>query len=160
MPLNLLGLKSPMMAIAFSFLLSSCAHYAQEEERHEDPNIVVDDGTEEITGWFLASGEWTLFPGGDFERYYPYPDDNARRCVSLVNGTMHSRNAFAELDRRMVTVYGVSILYDHLPSSENAFDRFLERKHYNGEVVFNFCVRDYVFLVRSIEPHDRVGDGG
>lgn len=84
------------------------------------------------------------------EGYYPLDKVEDEKCVSLVNGTNSDRSNFRSLHGRKVVATGLAVRYDDLQNGTSDFDRLLSRKYYEGEPVHNFCLRDFVFVVRTL----------
>jgi hypothetical protein len=114
------------------------------------PEIVVNERSRELEGWFSARGEWTLFPSEDIDAYDPF-DPEGRKCVSLVNATTKRRAEYAVFDHKRVLVVGAAIRYDALASGTSTADRLLSKKYFGEELVENSCLRDFVFVVRDIQ---------
>lgn len=112
--------------------------------------LVVNDSTTSLSGWFDATGEWTLFPVRDSRNYDPYTITESAKCVSLVNGTGRQRSDWEKLDREKVKIFGTVTRYDYLDSGKNEADMLFARKYYKDQAVHNFCLRDYVFVVENI----------
>ncbi|HEY0044013.1 MAG TPA: hypothetical protein VGB62_05625 [Allosphingosinicella sp.] len=113
--------------------------------------MVLERTTTEVSGWLSANGEWMLYANPDFKAYNPYTPEESRRCISLVNDTGQPRGRFTRLNRKHVRARGHVVVYDALEVGSDAHSRFMEQKTYKGEKVFNFCLRDLVFVATSIE---------
>tara|TARA_R110002072_G_scaffold148743_9_gene296292 strand:+ start:169 stop:585 length:417 start_codon:yes stop_codon:yes gene_type:complete len=113
--------------------------------------FALNEDTTDLAGWFLSRGEWTLFPASDFAAYTPYdlPDD--QKCVSLINNTDASREAFAQLHGSRVRLHGYTLPYDELEEGNSAVDQIMSRRYFEDDIVFNSCLRDLVFVVTRIE---------
>jgi hypothetical protein len=121
--------------------LSGCASLAKVD-------LAVDADTVELTGWFSARGEWALFHTARLSSdYYPYPENEDERCLTLVNATGSPRSDYAGLDGKLVTVSGMRVQYDSLLVGQSDVDVLLQRRYFNDEPVFDSCARFYVFAV-------------
>jgi hypothetical protein len=58
------------------------------------------------------------------------------------------------LQGKKVVLVGIAIRYDDLPSGSSAADRLLSRKYYKNDVVENYCLRDFVFVVSSLRADE------
>lgn len=112
--------------------------------------IVVRQDTTRLEGWFSARGEWTLFPTPDFEKYDPFVEAEARKCASLINATGSERSEYNSLHGRRVVAVGYAIRYDTLPRGNSAADRLLSKRYFEQEVVENSCLREFVFVTKSV----------
>ncbi len=92
-----------------------------------------------------------LFNQKDFKSYSPYGKSENYKCVSLINGTGKNRSYFSDFGDKEVIVKGRVAEYDKLSSGTSAADKFLSKKYFGGEVVENYCLRDFVFIVESME---------
>ncbi len=116
------------------------------------PEIVLHKDSVRIEGWFSARGEWMVSPGrGEFDSFNPLEKPMDQRCVSVVNATGSHRSNFAALDGKRVIVTGVVMDYYDLPLGPTYVDRLTQKRYYRGEVVFNACLRDAVFIASSIQ---------
>jgi len=113
--------------------------------------MVLNQETVQLVGWFSAKGEWTLFPTPDFAHYDPYVKQDERKCVSLINATASARSAFGAFDGKKVVVAGFALKYDDLPKGNGPADRLLSKRNFKSEVVENYCLRDFVFAVRTVK---------
>ena len=109
----------------------------------------LDAGTREVSGWFSARGEWTLFSSRRWKGYNPYTNDENTKCVS-VNDTGRSRSEFARLNGKHIIVRGHAMEYDKLSSGESPADKLLSKKYFRSEVVENFCLRQFVFVATEL----------
>ena len=125
----------------------------------EQPLMPLDRATTQVDGWLSAKGEWMLFGQPDFKAYNPYPSEEDRKCIALVNGTGRPRADFLRFDGDHVRVTGEAVAYDDLPTGSDAHSQIMNRKSWNGETVFNYCLRDLVFIARSIEATDPPAPG-
>jgi hypothetical protein len=124
-------------------LLNGCASLVEVE-------LAVDADTRQLTGWLSATGEWALFHTARLSSdYYPYPENEDERCLTLVNATGSPRSDYARLHGRLVTVNGVRVEYDSLVIGQSDVDVLLQRRYFNEEPVFDSCARFYVFAVSS-----------
>lgn len=118
--------------------------------------IVLEKDTVHLEGWFSARGEWMVNPvGGEFEDFNPLEKSPNQRCVSVVNATGKQRSRFAALDGKRVIVIGSVMNYRDIPLGTSYVDRITEKRYYEGEVVFNGCLRDEVFIATSLQLSDR-----
>ncbi|WP_143182685.1 hypothetical protein [Parasphingorhabdus marina] len=113
--------------------------------------LVIVERTKSLSGWFDSRGEWTLFPNKNFSSYDPYTQHENKKCVSLINGTNQPRDFWRKFDRKQVAIEGNVVPYDALQTGQTDADRLLARKYYGSQVVHNFCLRDYVFVVTAIK---------
>lgn len=130
----------PISISLVTFFLVGCATGPSER----DLRATLD--SERLIGWLDAQGEWALHQLSEVESYSPFSVAPDRRCISLVNNTGRSRNEFARLQGLRVTIIGEIVSYDDLDDDGG----YLNRKIYEGEIVHNFCLRDEVFIVRSM----------
>lgn len=114
-------------------------------------SLPAEASQKEMSGWFSATGEWILFPEENFSSYNPYTKDDNKKCTSLVNNTSVDRESFRNFDKKRVIVKGYEIKYDSLEEGKTKYDILLSKKYFNGEIVENYCLRDVVFIVQTIE---------
>lgn len=112
--------------------------------------IALNGGTKEITGWFSAGGEWALYPNNLSRAYDPYATNENAKCVSLVNGTRGRRDALKRFHGKRVVVRGHAVDYDKLPTGDDALEQLMSKKRFGNDVVENFCLRQYVFVVTEL----------
>lgn len=112
--------------------------------------IVLTNDAKEVAGWFSARGEWTLFPDQHSRRYNPYVNNENAKCVSVINDTGRPRSSFSRLDGRRVVMRGYVADYDSLSDGESTADRLMSKKYFKGELVENYCLRQYVFVATEV----------
>jgi len=113
--------------------------------------IVLTGDAKEIAGWFSAKGEWTLFPSQHSRRYNPYVNNENAKCVSVINDTGLPRSSFSRLDRQRVVMHGHVVDYDSLSDGQSAADKLMSKKYFKGELVENYCLRQYVFVATEVQ---------
>lgn len=140
-------MKSVICLFLTSFLTanSECVAVVSSE-----PEISVNQTTVQLEGWFSARGEWILFPSKDFENYDPFNKEESKKCVSLINETGFARSKYQVLDGNKAIVTGFAVKYDDLQTGNSDSDRLLSKKYFNDELVENYCLRDFVFVVKNI----------
>jgi hypothetical protein len=130
---------------------SGCAMPRPAQSVRATP-LVLERETVQLEGWFSAKGEWMVNPTKDYQTYNPLGKDEADRCVSVVNGMGSDRSDFAALDGKQVVVTGFAIPYQEVPIGPAQVDRILSKRYFKNEIVFNFCLRELVFVAQSIQP--------
>ena len=96
-----------------------------------------------------------LFPSQEIGSYYPLDKPEDAKCVSLVNATTKARSEYAAFDHKRVLVVGAATRYDDLENGTSTADRLLSKKYFGENLVENYCLRDYVFVVRDIRVSRR-----
>lgn len=139
-----MSIKSTSLLPAVLLISSACA--AQSISASE---IVLNNESREISGWFSAKGEWTLFPDNPKD-YDPYLSNENMRCVSILNATGQQRSEFNRYSGKRVVIRGYSVAYDNLMDGDNPADKLLSKKYFGGDVVENFCLRQYVFAATNL----------
>jgi len=136
-----------------SIVLASCATV---DETY--PTLMMTADTTELHGWMKTGGEWELHRSKKLDSYPvlstvdgpPFvPIDEL--CVTLVNDTGQDRCLFEKYQARRVVLSGIRVKYDDLKIGSSLADQLLSRAYYEQEPVFNFCLRDDIFVVRKIE---------
>mgnify|MGYP007053803202 CR=1 FL=1 len=127
-------------------LLFSCATASQSSIAFN-----LTESTTHLRGWLSVRGEWTLFPMKGFGAYAPFTVEDDSRCVSLVNNTGQKRTKYRHLEGAFVDVTGYVMRYDELDDGESVTDQLLSKKYFDDQVVENFCLRDFIFVVSGIE---------
>jgi hypothetical protein len=135
--------------------LTLCA-YACASNLAAPVEVSLNESSRRLEGWLSTKGEWTVYATQRFSTYSPYEKAEGQKCVSVVNGTGAARSQFNSLDGAKVVVTGFAVKYDTLEGGDDVADHLLSKKYYHGEVVENFCLRDWVFVATSISssaPH-------
>ena len=114
--------------------------------------IVVDGATTTVAGWLSTTGQWAVYQNRRFESYSPYGLAEEKKCVTLVNGTGIAAETFAHLEGHRVVVSGQAIRYDALPIGPSSADRLMSKRYFGGDLVEDYCWREWVFVAREIKP--------
>jgi hypothetical protein len=112
--------------------------------------IRLTGGSKAISGWFSAGGEWALYPDKLSRPYDPHSSNENAKCVSLINGTGGRRDALKRLHGKRVAVRGRAVDYDELPTGADPLEKLLSKKRFGNDVVEDFCLRQYVFVVTEM----------
>lgn len=129
---------------------SGCAG-ARPPERVVATPISLERGTVRIEGWFSARGEWMVNSQKAYQTYNPLGKDESDRCVSVINDTGAVRSDFAALDGKQVVVTGFAMSYEDLQPGSTFADSVMSKRYYKNEVVPNFCLRQWVFVAKTIQ---------
>ena len=105
-----------------------------------------------VSGIIIDNGEWAIFPNGS-EGYDPYNRIEEEKCISLINRNKSDLEKFGIKSGDQVIVEGKSIRYSDLNDGNSESDYLLSKKYFNGVVVNNFCLREYVFLIYDIKKY-------
>lgn len=138
-----------LVLLASLAILSGCSSM---KETHST-SIALASDSQNISGWISVKGEWALFPTKIKRSYSPYNKAESEKCVSLINGTGIKRSEFLHLQGKKVVVNGVSLKYEDLKEGEEPYQRLLSKRFYESEVVENFCLREFVFLVANVREY-------
>ena len=114
------------------------------------PEIVLDQSTQQVEGWFEFKSELTLFPVKNVDDYDPFAKQENLHCVSLVNHTGSATSKFARLDGSRVIATGFAIRYADLAYGTSDTDRLLAKRYYEDQRVENFCLRPFVFVASAL----------
>jgi hypothetical protein len=112
--------------------------------------IVLDQSTQQVEGWFAFKSELALFPVKNVDDYDPFAKQEYLHCVSLVNHTGSATSEFARLDGSRVIATGFAIKYDDLAYGTSDTDRLLAKRYYEDQRVENFCLRPFVFVASRL----------
>jgi hypothetical protein len=135
------------MLIPMNVIAISCATVTEYPTE-----IVLDQSTQQVEGWFDYKGELALFPIRNVDDYDPFAKQENLHCVSLVNrtGSATSSSNFARLDGSRVIATGFAIKYADLAYGTSDTDRLLAKRYYEDQRVENFCYRPFVFVATSL----------
>lgn len=139
--------ESIVKSLIVAWLLAGCAGQMPKRELEGVAPVL---GATSATGWLDSTGEWTLFP-----RPRPRPNGEPLHCVNVVNDTGQPRSKFDRFDGRRVRITGMVVRYDELSEGEAAADKYLNRRYWKDEKVFNACLSPLVMVAKSIEAAPR-----
>ncbi len=122
--------------------------------------IVLDQSTQQVEGWFEYKSELILLPVRNLDDYDPFAKQENLHCVSLVNHTGSPISKFARLDGSRVVATGFAIRYADLAYGTSDTDRLLAKRYYEDQRVENFCYRPFVFVASSLRVKWRRPVGG
>jgi len=127
---------------------------ARAEEPALSVPITLDVNTVRLDGWLSARAVLMLNSTREHETFNPFGKEEDQRCVPIVNDTGTPTEHYARFDGKRVIVTGFVIRYDDLPVGETVADEALTRRYYKGQQVHNFCLRELVFVARTIALKD------
>ena len=139
-----------LLAWTLASMGSGCAA-PRPPERVVAAPVLLERSTVRIEGWFSARGEWMVNSQKDYQTYYPIGKDENDRCVSVINDTGVDRSNFAALDGKQVVVSGFAMPYEDLQPGSTYADRVMSKRYYKNEIVPNFCLRQWVFVAKTIQ---------
>ena len=140
--------------IVLVFGLTSGTAAARPGERAVSVPITLDVNTVRLDGWLSARAVLMLNSTREYETFNPFGKEEGQRCVPIVNDTGTPNEHYAHFDGKRVIVTGFVIRYRDLPVGNTVADEALTRRYYKGQQVHNFCLRQLVFVARTIALKD------
>jgi len=70
--------------------------------------------------------------------------------LAFGNNSFKKSKEWSNLHGRHVVLKGKFIAYNDLSDAENSVERELNRKYFDGQIIFNQCLNDFVFYPTEI----------